>query len=74
MKAIGADGEKSSIHAACDPFPTAVLLSCLLHAKKNIKKKLVEGLRMNEEESKQISKDLLGSNFRLINLKGARKH
>ena len=38
MTAIGADGEKSLIHAACDSFPTAVLLSCLLHAKKNHKK------------------------------------
>ena len=44
MKAIGADGEKSLIHAACDSFLTAVLLSCLLQAKKNIKRKLVEDL------------------------------
>ena len=48
MKAIGADGEKSSIHAACDSLPTAVLFLCLFHTKKNVKKKLVEGLWMNE--------------------------
>ena len=63
MKAIGADGEKSFIHAACDSFPTAMFLLCLLHTKKNIKRKLVEGLRMNEEESKQIFEDLFGSSF-----------
>ena len=63
MKAIGVDGRKSLIHAACDSFPAAVLPSCLLHAKKNIKRKLVEGLRMNEEESKQILEDLSGSSF-----------
>ena len=63
MKAIGADGEKSFIHAACDSFPTAMFLLCLLHAKKNIKRKLVEGLRMNEEESKQIFENLFGSSF-----------
>ena len=63
MKAIDADGEKSLIQAACDSFPTAVSLSCLLHAKKNIKRKLVEGLRMNEEEFKQIFEDLFGSSF-----------
>ena len=30
---------------------------------KNIKKKLIEGLRMNEEESKQIFEDFFGSSF-----------
>ena len=34
MKAIGTDGGKSLIHAACDSLPTAVLFLCLLYAKK----------------------------------------
>ena len=63
MKAIGVDGKKKLNHAACDSFPTAVLLLCLMHAKKNTKRKLVKRLRMNEEESKQIFEDLFGSSF-----------
>ena len=31
--------------------------------RKNIKKKLIEGLRMNEEESKQIFEDFFGISF-----------
>ena len=53
----------SSIRTTCESFPKAALLLCLLHAKKNIKWRLVEGLRMNEEESKQIFEDLFGSSF-----------
>ena len=53
-------GKKSLIHAAYGSFPTAVLLSCLLHAKKNLKRKLV---RMIEEEVKQTFEDLFGSSF-----------
>ena len=63
MKAIGVDGKKKLNHAACDSFPTAVLLLCLMHAKKNTKRKLVKRLRMNEEESKQIFEDLFGISF-----------
>ena len=63
MKAIGADGAKILIHAAYDSFPTTVLHLDLLHAKKNIKSKLVEGLRMNEEEPKQMFEDLFESSF-----------
>lgn len=54
---------KSLIHAACDLFPIALLLLCLVGAKKNMKWKLVEELRINEKESKQIFEDLFGSNF-----------
>ena len=63
VKAIGANGEKRLIHTACDSSPTAVLLLCPLHAKENIKRELVEGLRMNEEESKQIFRDLFETSF-----------
>ena len=62
MKAIGADGEKSLIHAACDSFPMSTSFP-MSAAKTNIKRKLVEGLTMNEEESKQIFEDLFGSSF-----------
>ena len=54
---------KSLIHAACDLFPIALLLLSPVGAKKNIKWKLVEELRINEEESKQIFEHLFGSSF-----------
>ena len=66
MKANGADGEKSLIvtfNLTCDSFPTAMVLLCMLHAKKNIKRKLVERLKMNKEESKHILEDLFVSSF-----------
>ena len=54
---------KSLIQAACDLFPIALLLLSPVGAKKNIKWKLVEELRINEEESKQIFEHLFGSSF-----------
>ena len=63
MKAVSTDWVKSLIHTACNSFLTAALFLCLLHAMKNIKGKLVEGLRINEKECKQIFEDLFGSSF-----------
>ena len=54
---------KSLIHTACDLFPITLLSLCLVRAKKNMKWKLVDELRINEEESKQIFQDLFGSSF-----------
>ena len=54
---------KSLIHTACDLFPITLLSLCLVRAKKNMKWKLVDELRINQEESKQIFQDLFGSSF-----------
>ena len=54
---------KSLIHTACDLFPITLLSLCLVRAKKNMKWKLVDELRINEEESKQIFQDFFVSSF-----------
>ena len=60
IRVIGMDGETAIINSACLSFPSAVLLLCLNHAKKNIKQKLLYDLKMPNEDIMAVVKDIFG--------------